>query len=68
MSTNPIYKASSKLVLADAYNVSLHTFAKWIKPIASILGDYIGRTYTPKQVAMIVELLGEPENIDLIRV
>lgn len=68
MTNTPIYKASSKLILADAYNVSSHTFCKWMKPINNKIGEYIGRAYTPKQVALIVEFLGEPENLDLIRV
>jgi len=68
MTETPLYKSTSKAIMAEAYNVSLHTFRKWIKPIQAHLGDYIGRAYTPKQVALIVELLGEPEHITLIRV
>ena len=68
MNNTTTYKASSKTILADAYNVSLFTFRKWIKPIDNILGDYVGKAYTPKQVERIVELLGEPENIKLISV
>lgn len=68
MTETPLYKSTSKAIMADAYNVSLHTFRKWTTPIKAHLGDYVGRAYTPKQVALIVELLGEPENITLIRV
>ena len=53
-------RAMSKTELANAYQVSLKTFAKWIKPFKEKIGDYLGRTYTPKQVRIIFESLGEP--------
>ncbi len=52
--------AQSKHQLAEAYNVSLKTFKRWIEPIKGKLGEYRGKTYTPKQVQMIYELLGRP--------
>ena len=63
----PIYKSASKKVLASAYNLSTYTFRRWLKPISHELGEYVARSYNPKQVEKIVELLGEPEYIHLIR-
>ena len=53
-------RAMSKTELANAYQVSLKTFAKWISPFQDKIGKYLGRAYTPKQVALIFELLGMP--------
>lgn len=52
--------AQSKIQLAEAYNVSLKTFKRWIEPIKGELGAYLGKNYTPKQVQMIYDLLGRP--------
>ena len=52
--------AQSKIQLAEAYNVSLKTFKKWIEPIKEELGEYRGKTYTPKQVDKIYDFLGRP--------
>ncbi|GAA4276299.1 hypothetical protein [Aquimarina mytili] len=62
------YKACNKTTIADAYKVSLYTLQKWLLPFEKRLGDYIGGLYTPKQVAVIVEHLGQPENLQLISV
>lgn len=53
-------RAMSKTELANAYQVSLKTFAKWINPFKEKIGNYLGRAYTPKQVGLIFELLGFP--------
>lgn len=53
-------RAMSKTELANAYQVSLKTFAKWITPFKEKIGDYLGRAYTPKQIRKIFELLGNP--------
>ena len=53
-------RAMSKTELANAYQVSLKTFAKWITPFKDKIGDYLGRAYTPKQVGLIFEFLGVP--------
>ncbi len=52
--------AQSKIQLAEAYNVSLKTFKKWIEPLKGELGEYRGKTFTPKQVQKIYEHLGSP--------
>lgn len=52
--------AQSKIELAEAYNVSLKIFKRWIEPIKGELGAYRGKTYTPKQVQVIYDLLGRP--------
>lgn len=61
------YKSVSKVELAQAYGVTLHTFCRWLKPIENVVGNYIARRYTPKQVQKIVELLGEPTKINVVR-
>lgn len=67
MNPKPLYKSVSKKVLASAYDISFKTLHSWLLPIEDELGDYLGKTYTPKQVERIVKLLGEPEHIKLIR-
>jgi len=52
-------KAYRKKELAALYDVSTRVFKIWLKNIAE-LGDYTGRSFTPKQVEKIVEHLGEP--------
>ncbi|HAF27768.1 MAG TPA: hypothetical protein DCG75_01860 [Bacteroidales bacterium] len=52
--------ALSKNQLADAYNVSLRTFTSWIDPFKDDIGEYRGKTFTPKQVSIIFDLLGRP--------
>ena len=52
--------AQSKSQLADAYGVSLKTFISWIEPLKDNIGEYKGKTYTPKQVKIIYDLLGRP--------
>jgi hypothetical protein len=53
-------KPLSKMQLANAYNVSLETLNSWLKPFKDKIGDYRGRMFTPKQVKIIFEELGEP--------
>ena len=55
METTPI-KSYSRKELLQLYGVSHPTFAKWIKALA-LEGK---RIFTPKEVGMIFELLGEP--------
>jgi len=56
----PKIRAMSKTELANAYQVSLKTFASWLRPFRQKIGRYLGRAYTPKQVRIIFESLGEP--------
>ncbi|PKV50250.1 hypothetical protein ATE84_2305 [Aquimarina sp. MAR_2010_214] len=58
--TNKRYKAVSKTVLHQAYQCSPYTFRQWIKKINRKLGSYSGGLYTPKQVKIIIDHLGEP--------
>ena len=64
---NPIYKTATKKILAASYGVSVKTINKWLIPINHKLGDHITHLYTPKQVKTIVEHLGEPEHINMVR-
>ena len=52
--------AMTKTALAAMYKVHPDTFTNWIKPIEEKLGDVIGRIYTPKQVSIIIDHLGQP--------
>jgi len=56
----PKIRAMSKTELANAYQVSIKTFSRWIQPFKEEIGKYLGRAYTPKQVRKIFNLLGEP--------
>lgn len=54
------YRASTRSALAAQYNISLPTFRKWLVKIPNLdLADN-QRTFTPKQVEMIMIHLGEP--------
>lgn len=53
-------KAYNKTTLAGLYGVSVETFTKWIAPFADLIGPVIGRIFTPKQVKVIFDCLGEP--------
>lgn len=60
MSGKDAIRAQSKNQLAEAYQVSLKTFVSWIEPLNEELGEYRGKTFTPKQVQMIYNFLGRP--------
>ena len=53
-------KAYTLQELANLYDVSRHTFRKWLKPFLSDIGCIEGHTLTPKQVLYIFEQLGRP--------
>ena len=46
--------------LAALYKVNTETFNKWLKPFKKKIGKRIGNLYTPKQVKIIFDCLGEP--------
>ena len=46
--------------LASAYEVSMTTFNRWISPFKDKIGAYRGKCYTPKQVSIIYDMIGEP--------
>ena len=50
----------NKKSLARQYKVSPKTLEKWLKPIEKKVGEYTGRMFTPVQVKVIYEHLGEP--------
>jgi len=53
-------KALTQKELYVAYGITRKTFMVWIKPFEPIIGEYVGKCYTPAQVKKIFELLGEP--------
>ena len=53
-------KPQTKQELANAYGVSTRTLTNWIAPFKDKIGIRLGHTYTPKQVQIIYDLLGEP--------
>lgn len=53
-------KPQTKQELAASYGVSTRTLTNWLKPHLSSIGKRIGHTYTPKQVKIIYEILGNP--------
>ena len=53
-------QSMNKKELASLYGVGRQTFSKWLLPFISEIGEYRGRVYTPKQVAIIFKLLGKP--------
>ncbi len=50
----------SKEQLAQLYGCSLRILRSWLKPIHAQIGIYNGKTYTPKQVLIIINHIGEP--------
>ena len=53
-------KIITKKELARLYGIHYNTFAKWIKAIPDLKLMPKQRLLTPKQVAIIVNELGEP--------
>jgi hypothetical protein len=54
------FPAMTLLELSIKYNVCRTTFKSWLKPFEAEIGERIGRIYTPKQIKIIIEKLGEP--------
>ncbi len=61
METKGIIRAMSKSELADAYHISLKAFRIWLEPFMEQVGEYRGKTFTPKQVKIIFDLFGIPQ-------
>lgn len=59
-----IVKSYNKKELAKLYNISVRTLTNWLKPIEPKIGKYIGRTFSIKQIRIIFDHLGHPENIE----
>jgi hypothetical protein len=53
-------EASTLKQLAKQYKVDKRTLIDWLKPFKERVGERTGRIYTPKQVGIIFECLGEP--------
>ncbi|MFC2111039.1 hypothetical protein ACFLQ5_01160 [Bacteroidota bacterium] len=54
-------KPETLTTLAAKYRVSLPTFKKWIKPIEHKLNITHKKTFTPAELQIIIEHLGEYE-------
>jgi hypothetical protein len=50
----------NKKQLAAAYKISVKTLNAWLKPFKDKIGPMTGKVYTPKQIKIIFESLGEP--------
>lgn len=53
-------KAYTKAEIAALYQVSVWVLRQWMKKFDSKVGEYKGKCYTPAQVEIIFEHLGEP--------
>lgn len=53
-------KAYSKKELSGLYGVSTWVLRQWLKPFNKKIGEYCGKSYTPAQVKIIFEALGDP--------
>ncbi len=60
MSTMSLTRAYSVKELAGLYGVSSFTMKKWLEPHRESVGEKQGRFYTPLQVKIIFDCLGEP--------
>jgi hypothetical protein len=59
--TPEIYKARTVKELCALYGVSKSVFFSWIKLFRERIGVFKGKTYTPKQVRIILEHLEMPD-------
>ncbi|WKN44629.1 hypothetical protein [Tunicatimonas pelagia] len=57
-------KPQTKQELAHSYGVTSRTLTNWLTPHQERIGKRQGHTYTPKQVQIIYEILGEPVDSD----
>lgn len=55
-----LLKAYSNKELAAIYEVDVKTFRAWLVPFKEKIGQQIGIYYNIKQVRIIIELLGMP--------
>lgn len=62
MEDQVIIKRMSKTELARAYDININTLNVWITPHKDKIGPYLGKVYTPKQVEVIFQVLGQPHN------
>lgn len=52
-------KGYSKKELAKLYAVSRLTLKSWLKPFEEKIGPYTGKCYTPNQIKIIIDSIGE---------
>jgi hypothetical protein len=57
---NQIFIYKTKKELAYQYGVSVQTFVKWIKEIPNLHLSPFQKIFTPKQIEIIFNHLGEP--------
>jgi len=55
----PYNKPENMTSLAAKYQVTLVTFKKWLKPIAGKISLARKKTFTPSELKVIIEFLGE---------
>ncbi len=53
-------QAYHKWELCKLYKIGERAFNAWIKPFEDRIGKQLGKCYTPEQVRIIFECLGEP--------
>jgi transposase len=65
-SASPLFKGIQTYnlkQLAAIYGVSTKVMKSWLKPYHEIIGERFGKKYSPKNVAIIFEKLGVPQQI-----
>lgn len=58
-------QGTNKKGLASFYDKEARTMRKWIKPHAAIIGKIIAGYYTPKQMIIILKVLGPPPRLTI---
>jgi hypothetical protein len=53
-------KPMNKKQLAALYGITVVMLNIWLKPFEEKIGPCAGRLYTPKQIRIIFDCLGEP--------
>lgn len=53
--------------LAAMYEVSIPTFRKWLKPYQDRIGERVGHFYNTRQVEIIFEIFGLPDQVVSIK-
>ena len=52
-------RAMSKKQMKEHYGVSYGVLASWLEPHVDSIGAYAGGAYTPRQVGLIFDRIGE---------
>lgn len=55
------YPSAYRIDLQRAYGVSYKTMLRWLRSVPNVKTRYV-QEFTPKQVKLIIEHLGEPNN------